>query len=416
MLFAFCVFLCYHLFWGDSMASIKEMSTKDGKRFYKISVSRGYGKSAYSRRWYPDPLWSSRTVERELRKAAAEFERACAAGEIQSRADKAAERAKLQTVRQYCENIFFPAKAITVSANTQETYRVFLDRHIYPAIGDALIQEVTPAQLQKLLLDYQSADYSFSSVKLLYSILSGIFKMAFNGDTIKTNPMHRVEPPKQPRADEAETGVRALTADELRYVLSCADSEPLLWQAFIYLAADTGARVGELCGLQWADLSGDTLTIQRNLQYTPGRGIYTTTTKSGKARIGDTGPETLSILDKLRENKKLPSPWIFSQAVEPVNPNTVYYHFKSFGQRYGIEDFHPHLLRHSSASISITAGADPVSVAARLGHSNPAMTLKVYSHASAASIRRAGQIARDAVSKSLEKSLEHNAKSLEVNA
>lgn len=397
------------------MASVKEMSTKDGRRFYKISVSRGYGKSAYSRRWYPDPLWSHRTVERELRKAAAEFERACAAGEIQTRSEKRAERAKIQTVREYCENVFFPAKAVTASRNTRETYRVFLTRHIYPAIGETLIQEVTPAQLQKLLLDYQSAGYAFSSVKLLYSVLGGIFNMAFMGDAIQANPMHKVERPKPPRADEAETGVRALSADELRRVLSCADSEPLLWRAYIYLAADTGARCGELCGLRWDDLSGDALTIQRNLQYTPGSGIYCTTTKSGKARVVDVGPETLAVLDKLKAEQTPPSSWIFSKGGKPINPNAVYYRFQSFGRRYGFEHFHPHLLRHSCATISITAGADPVSVAARLGHSNPAMTLNVYSHASGESIRRAGQAMRAAVSKSIEKSLEHNAKSLEVN-
>ena len=67
------------------MASTKRMETKDGRRFYLIRVSRGAGKSLYQTRWYPDPLWSARTVERELKKKAAEFELACGAGEILNR-------------------------------------------------------------------------------------------------------------------------------------------------------------------------------------------------------------------------------------------------------------------------------------------------------------------------------------------
>ena len=48
------------------MASIKQMETKDGKRFFKISVSRGYGKSAYTTRWYWPDGWSKKAAEREV--------------------------------------------------------------------------------------------------------------------------------------------------------------------------------------------------------------------------------------------------------------------------------------------------------------------------------------------------------------
>lgn len=35
------------------MASTRKQTTKDGKVFYEISVSRGRGKSRLTRRWYP---------------------------------------------------------------------------------------------------------------------------------------------------------------------------------------------------------------------------------------------------------------------------------------------------------------------------------------------------------------------------
>ena len=54
------------------MASIKQMETKDGKRFFQISVSRGYGKAPYKTRWYWPDGWSRRTAEREAAKQAAE--------------------------------------------------------------------------------------------------------------------------------------------------------------------------------------------------------------------------------------------------------------------------------------------------------------------------------------------------------
>lgn len=43
-----------------------------------------------------------------------------------------------------------------------------------------------------------------------------------------------------------------------------------------------------------------------------------------------------------------------------------------------------HDLRHWSATVAIGQGHDVRTVASRLGHANPAMTLRVYAHAFAA--------------------------------
>ena len=44
-------------------------------------------------------------------------------------------------------------------------------------------------------------------------------------------------------------------------------------------------------------------------------------------------------------------------------------------------DTHLHALRHFSATQAIAAGFDAVTVSARLGHADPSITLRVYSHA-----------------------------------
>ena len=75
------------------------------------------------------------------------------------------------------------------------------------------------------------------------------------------------------------------------------------------------------------------------------------------------------------------------------------HYFRQFSRRYGIQDFHPHKLRHTFASVAITAGADVASVSEALGHSDKAVTLRMYTHADAESRRRASQIFRDAIKK-----------------
>ena len=393
------------------MASINLMETKDGRRFFLIRVSRGMGHSFYQKRWYWPDGWAKRTAEREARKVAAEFERACGAGEILNRdqakekaAHEAADAAKLKTVRQYADGVYMPTKETTLSENTRSLYRMFLDKHIYPVIGDMLLVDVTSAIVQKLILDFQKSGKAHSSALTLYVVLNGIFEMAFLDDSIPLSPMLKVKRPA-PRKDEAakDESSKAMTVQELRSLLSRIAQEPLKWRAYINLAADSGARRGELCGLQWQDLDwkSGTITIRRNLQYTPQKGVYLASPKNGQARFVDVGQETLTLLRQLRADQSAScmSKWVFTQdgTPEPMHPQTPTRYFHTLGKRYGIEDFHPHKLRHTSASIAITNGADVVSVSERLGHSDTAVTLRMYAHANKESIRRAGQIVRDAL-------------------
>ena len=393
------------------MASTKLMETKDGRRFFKISVSRGYGKAPYTMRWYWPEGWSKRAAERELAKQATAFELKCNNGEVLNRSEvkekaalEAAEAAKLKTVRQYANGVFMPTKEATFSENAWSSYRMFLDKHIFPVLGDTLLTDITPAMISKLLIDFQKAGYAHATAVKLYNILNGVFEMAFLDDSIPMNPMLKVKRPAPRKGEQIkDEGDKAYTAKELNYILSCVEHEPLKWKVYINLAADSGCRRGELCGLQWSDIdfNAGTITIRRNLQYTAEAGIYETSPKNGKVRIVDVGPEVLAMLRQLRQEQAQSciSKWCFTQegTAEPMHPTSPTRYFKKFGERYEITDFHPHKLRHSSASIAITSGADIVSVSERLGHSDTAVTLRMYAHANEESIRRAGQTVRDAL-------------------
>lgn len=396
------------------MASTKEMHTKDGRRYFKISVSRGYGKSPFTKSWYPSETWAEKTVQRNLAKAAAEFELECQNGEIETRAEKkekaaaeAAERAQLKTVEQYALGVFMPTKEMSFSEESRASYQMFLDKHILPKLGNCLLEEVSTAMINKLLLDFRKKGYAHSTCIKLYNILNGLFTMAFLDYSIKENPMLRVPRPKQSKdAKKTPECEKALTLEQLKYCLSCLDNEPLQWKVYITLSADTGARRGEMCGLQWSDINWNKklITINRTRQYTSEKGVYENPPKNGKTRSIDIGDETLDLLRQLREEQasKHLSKWVFTQrgTAEGIHPQTPDRYFTKFSRKYDIPNFHPHLLRHTSASLAIINGADIASVSARLGHSDTAVTLRMYTHANEESIRKAGQTVRDALKES----------------
>jgi len=74
--------------------------------------------------------------------------------------------------------------------------------------------------------------------------------------------------------------------------------------------------------------------------------------------------------------------YIFSlspQGSEPLRPDVLTHMVRRAGKKVGL-DTHLHALRHFSATQAIGAGFDPVTVAGRLGHADPSITMKVYSH------------------------------------
>lgn len=392
------------------MPSIKKMTDSTGAEYYQVQASGGRGRRV-KRNWRPEPGWSARTIKRELNKFAAQLENELASGEVVTKkeADEQArlaalEAAKLKTLRQYADGVYMPTKEATFSENSRTSYRQFLNNHILPALGDFLMIDIAPAMISKLLLEFQKSGHAHASAVKLYNVLNGIFQMAFLDDTVKGNPMLKVKRPA-PRKDEKKRaeGEKAYTVQQLRHILQCLEREPLKWRAYINLISDTGIRRGEACGLEWSDIDWkkETITIRRNAQYTPAAGVYVTTPKNGKARTVDIGPDILELLRQLRKEQagKAISRYVFTQDNSPdvMHPQSPTRYFKKFGQRYGIEDFHPHKLRHTSASLAITNGADVVSVSERLGHSDTAVTLRMYAHANEESIRRAGQTVRDAL-------------------
>lgn len=393
------------------MAFTRKKTTKTGKTFYEIRVDRGPGKPELTRRWYPPEGWSKKAIDRELAKVAAEFERQVKAGEVLSRSEqKERERlAKLEeekhlSLQRFTETVFMPDIEVRCSPNTVSLYWGYLRRRIFPALGEYQLEEITPAMVNALLLSMQKEGLSQSTRMKVYTTLLGIFKAAYLQDLVGKNPMDKVQRPQLGK-DELKPEIEAYTAGELRYILDCLELAPLKWQALIWLLCDSGIRRGEAVGLKWEDIDfpNGKATIRRSMGYTPEDGVFEGTTKANRQRTIDLSDKVLALLKKWREEQAQTclSAWVFNRdadrSAEPMHPQSPTAYLARFGKRYGIEKLHPHKLRHSFASVSITNGADVVSVSEKLGHANAGFTLRQYAHANAESIKKAGDIFRQAI-------------------
>ena len=151
-----------------------------------------------------------------------------------------------------------------------------------------------------------------------------------------------------------------------------------------HLAANSGARRGELASLQLGDLDGDILTISRSTSNEIlGR------TKSGRIRRMTLGHETAELWRQTvqrwqqRSDGKPFGPWLFS--AEPghqvrLTTSCLGHWFGALAHEANHPDVTLHRLRHSAATNLVSRG-DILHAQCRLGHADAATTLRVYSHA-----------------------------------
>ena len=169
--------------------------------------------------------------------------------------------------------------------------------------------------------------------------------------------------------------------------------------AFYRLAAYTGARRGELLYLRWSavDLDATEVTFGGSTAIVRGERVEGTT-KGGRSRTISLDRDTVAILREHRrqqaeERLAAGSAWIDAGGLvftsrwgEPLYPDTVTALMTKLINRHNRSAAKPlpharlHDLRHLHATTLLLAGVPVHVVAARLGHADPAVTLRVYSH------------------------------------
>ena len=197
--------------------------------------------------------------------------------------------------------------------------------------------------------------------------------------------------------------------------------------AFYWLAAYTGARRGELLYLRWQAVNLDTaeITFGGSTAVVRGQRIEGTT-KGGRSRVVSIDGETMAVLREHRrrqaaERLAAGAAWADTGGLvftnrwgEPLYPDTVTalmsklisQHNKSVpATAQALPHARLHDLRHLHATTLLLAGVPVHVVAARLGHADPAVTLRVYSHVLREHALGVGDVFAQAVEAAVSKSV-----------
>jgi integrase len=260
--------------------------------------------------------------------------------------------------------------------------RVEIDRareSLPSAFARREVTEVTAIVVKALWRELDAAGVSRHRIKRLRDLLSKAWQSGLGEwEGMPANPFPLAPPPATRRAKRIEPPA----PEQVRALIAGAGTRPLaLW---LRLAAVTGARRGELCGLRWDDVRFDRgeVVIRSAVTEVEHVGVVEGDTKTGE-RGHRVVPLDLPTVAGLRRRTRIVGcPWVFTfDGVSPWRPSYVTREFGRIAGRVEVSGVRVHDLRHFAATQWLgVQRLDVATVAYLLGHSSPATTLRIYAH------------------------------------
>jgi integrase len=299
------------------------------------------------------------------------------------------------TLTGWVRELWLPTVKSRVKPSTFDSYRRNLDLHVLPRLGSRQLRQIAPPMLNRLYADLLadgnkkvSGGLSAKTVRYIHTILHKVLADAVDAGLIATNPAGRAKPPR-PQARLA-TEIAFWEPAELREFLGLVQSHRL--EAAWNVAAMTGMRRGEVLGLRWKDIDLDAARISvRQALVSVAYEVIVSTPKNHLARTIDLDEGTVHQLRAHRQRQQIDrDKWgadyqnrnlVFcKEDGSPIHPHTFSQAFERLVAKTGLPTIRLHDLRHTHATIALKARVPIKVISERLGHENPAFTMKQYAH------------------------------------
>ncbi len=297
-------------------------------------------------------------------------------------------------------------------ATTCTNYKSYYNTYIKNTIGKKQIAKITKTDCQRIINEMIEDGKKHSTMSNLKSCLNMVFECAIDDDIIIKNPAKNLQIP--------QTESKKRNAIEQRHIDLFMDyvknSKRFLYSypAFVVLF-NLGVRIGEMAALTWEDVNfkDDVIVINKTVnRYRKVDYGFTMAVASPKSKTSVRTIVMNSVVKKellkLKMNNvtsivNLPyvddyghirgqvSGFLFFNTLgnvwnEPSFRELIKRIIKQYNKeaedkkKEKIENFCPHMARHTYTSLAYSAGADIKIVSQNLGHASTSVTLDTYTH------------------------------------
>lgn len=162
------------------------------------------------------------------------------------KAAEAAKEAQQLTIREWSATWLGDLARLGRSPGTTRSYTSTLNAHVFDAIGDKRLTDVTADDVSALTAEV-SPSVGRNIVRTLSSLFNAAIRADAGGVTVSPVPAGLPKATRRTHGDESDFA----TIEEIRQI---ADAMPEKLRAAVWLAALCGLRQGEVLGLQRRDL------------------------------------------------------------------------------------------------------------------------------------------------------------------
>jgi integrase len=245
---------------------------------------------------------------------------------------------------------------------TQDDYKAAIRNDIKPELGSMKVADVTFADVDRLHRKITGRGASTQANRTV-AILSKMFTMAVRWHMRETNPAKGIE-----RNQEARR-VRYLKPEEIKRLSEALEASADKQAAnIVRLLMLTGSRSGETMAARWIDFD-----LKAGVWTKPG-----STTKQKTEHRVRLSPSARQLVAKIRDDAADDAEFVFPGRGSPHRTD-IKRAWQRIRKKAKLSGVRVHDLRHTYASILVSAGQSLPIIGALLGHSSP-MTTARYAH------------------------------------
>jgi len=277
-----------------------------------------------------------------------------------------------------------------VRPHTLHRYEGIVRGHLVSALGDQVLVDLSPRQVEVMLARQLDAGLSALTVRHHRGVLRTALNVAMRWGLVERNVATLAEPPALQRREVTPVGPH-----EARRILAAIQGHRL--EALFAITLSLGLRQSEILGLRWSDVDDErrSLTIRQTLHRVGSEYLFLEPKTKRSARSVDVPDPIWDLLiarraqqrdDQARAGKNWRgAEWghlVFTTPLgEPLQGRVVTRALQHRISAAGLPQMRFHDLRHAAATLMLALGIPLLEVSRALGHSQTSTTLDIYSHA-----------------------------------